>query len=150
MRSRCCPVCVCVCVCISPLLTFERLNQSLLNLVRISQHLSPSQRLIKKSLPLVCVSVFVFPYRCQVTARFGKNPPIVARQWLGRNVIAVTNTHATIEELLDTSFSMRSLSYQETLAISSSQNVLFPFCAFTIFDISLIIYIFILWGTYIY
>jgi hypothetical protein len=31
---------------------------------------------------------------------------IVARQWLGRNVTAVTNTEATIEELLDASFSM--------------------------------------------
>jgi hypothetical protein len=31
-------------------------------------------------------------------------PPIVARQRLGRNVTAVTNTHATIEELLDESF----------------------------------------------
>jgi hypothetical protein len=34
-------------------------------------------------------------------------PPIVARQRLGRNVTAVTNTHATIEELLDASFSCR-------------------------------------------
>jgi hypothetical protein len=43
-------VCVCVyvcvggCVCIPPLLTFECLDQSLWNLVRISRHLSPSQR----------------------------------------------------------------------------------------------------------
>jgi hypothetical protein len=37
-------VAVCVCVCVSPLLTFECLNQSLWNLVRISWHLSPSQR----------------------------------------------------------------------------------------------------------
>jgi hypothetical protein len=41
----------------------------------------------------------------------GKNP-IVARQWLGRNVTAVTNTHATTEELLDASFSMWPVSYQ--------------------------------------
>jgi hypothetical protein len=34
---------VCEHLCI-PLLTFERLNQSLLNLVRISRHLCPSQR----------------------------------------------------------------------------------------------------------
>jgi hypothetical protein len=34
--------------------------------------------------------------------RPGKNRPVVARQWLGRNVAAVTNTHETIEELLDT------------------------------------------------
>jgi hypothetical protein len=39
-------------------------------------------------------------------------PPIVARQRLGKNVSAVTNTHATIEELLDESFSMWAVSYQ--------------------------------------
>jgi hypothetical protein len=44
--------------------------------------------------------------------RFGKKNPIVARQRLGRNVTAVTNTDATIEELLDASFSMRPVSYQ--------------------------------------
>jgi hypothetical protein len=41
-----------------------------------------------------------------------KNPRIVARQRLGRNVTAVTNTHATIEELLDVSCSMWPVSYQ--------------------------------------
>jgi hypothetical protein len=35
---------------------------------------------------------------------------IVARQWLGRNA-AVTNTHATIEELLDGLFSLWPVSY---------------------------------------
>jgi hypothetical protein len=39
-------------------------------------------------------------------------PPIVARQRLGKNVTAATNRHATIEELLDASSSMRSMSYQ--------------------------------------
>jgi hypothetical protein len=38
--------------------------------------------------------------------------PIVPRQGLGENITAATNTHATIEELLDASFSMRSVSYQ--------------------------------------
>jgi hypothetical protein len=38
--------------------------------------------------------------------------PIVARQRLGRNVTAVTNTRATIQELLDASFSMWPVSYQ--------------------------------------
>jgi hypothetical protein len=33
-----------------------------------------------------------------------KNPPIVARQRLGRDVTAVTNTHVTIEEMLGASF----------------------------------------------
>jgi hypothetical protein len=44
--------------------------------------------------------------------RLGKSPPIVARQRLGRNVTAVTNARATIEELLDASFSMWPVSYQ--------------------------------------
>jgi hypothetical protein len=38
--------------------------------------------------------------------------PIAARQRLGRNVTAVMNTHATIEELLDASFSVWPVSYQ--------------------------------------
>jgi hypothetical protein len=55
----------------------------------------------------------------------GKSPPIVARQRLGRNVTAVTNTHVTIEELLDASFWMSPVSLQGKYAISSSQNFLF-------------------------
>jgi hypothetical protein len=43
--------------------------------------------------------------------------PVVARQRLGKNVIVATNTHETIEEMLDASISMQ--------AISSSQNFLF-------------------------
>jgi hypothetical protein len=39
-------------------------------------------------------------------------PPSIARQRIGKNVTVATNTHATIEELLDASFSMRSVSYQ--------------------------------------
>jgi hypothetical protein len=56
--------------------------------------------------------------------QLGKNPVIIARQWLSRNVTVVTNTHATIEELLDASFSMWPMSYQGKYAISSSQNFL--------------------------
>jgi hypothetical protein len=44
--------------------------------------------------------------------RLGKNPTIIARQRLGRNVAAITNTHSTIEKLLDASFPMWPLSYQ--------------------------------------
>jgi hypothetical protein len=44
--------------------------------------------------------------------RLDKNSPTVARQRLGRNVTAVTNTHATIEDLLNSSFSMWPVSYQ--------------------------------------
>jgi hypothetical protein len=39
-------------------------------------------------------------------------PLIVARQRLGKKVTAATNTNATIEKLLDVSFSMRSVSYK--------------------------------------
>jgi hypothetical protein len=39
-------------------------------------------------------------------------PPIVARQQLGKNVTASTNTYAAIEELMDASFSMRSVVHQ--------------------------------------
>jgi hypothetical protein len=35
-------------------------------------------------------------------------PPKVARQRLGKHVPAATNTHATVKELLDPVFSMRS------------------------------------------
>jgi hypothetical protein len=51
--------------------------------------------ILHKSLPRLCLYVY---------------PPIVARQRLGKNVTAATNTHATIE-LLD-AFYMRSVSYQ--------------------------------------
>jgi hypothetical protein len=46
--------------------------------------------------------------------------PLVARQRLGKNVTAATNTQAAIEELLDASFYMLSVSYQGKKAISSS------------------------------
>jgi hypothetical protein len=39
-------------------------------------------------------------------------PTLVARQQLGKNVTAAMNTQGTIGELLNTSFSMRSVSYQ--------------------------------------
>jgi hypothetical protein len=54
-----------------------------------------------------------------------KNPTIVARQRLVRNDTAVTNTHATMEKLLDASFSMWPVSYQGKYVISSSQNFLY-------------------------
>jgi hypothetical protein len=40
------------------------------------------------------------------------NLPIVVRERLGRNVTAVKNTQAIIEELLDASFSMWLVSYE--------------------------------------
>jgi hypothetical protein len=42
-------------------------------------------------------------------------PRVIARQRLGKNVTAETNTHETIEELSDASFSMRSVSYQRKI-----------------------------------
>jgi hypothetical protein len=52
-------------------------------------------------------------------------PPTVARQGIGRNVTAATNIHATIEELLDASFSMWPVLYQGKWAISSYRNFLY-------------------------
>jgi hypothetical protein len=46
-------------------------------------------------------------------------------QRLGKKITAATNTHAAIEDLFDTSLSMRSMSYQGKEAIGSSQNFLF-------------------------
>jgi hypothetical protein len=65
----------------------------------------PQGKIYEKSIPEVlplsfdtfCISTCVFPF--------------VARQRLGQNFTAETNTHATIEELLDTSFPMRYVSY---------------------------------------
>jgi hypothetical protein len=54
--------------------------------------------------------------------QLGKHSTIVARQRLGKNVTGSTNTHI---ELLDASFSMRSVSYQRKQTISCSQNSLF-------------------------
>jgi hypothetical protein len=51
-------------------------------------------------------------------------PSIFARQRLGRNVTAVTNTHLAIEELLDGSFSVWPVSYEGKWAISSSKKFL--------------------------
>jgi hypothetical protein len=38
-------------------------------------------------------------------------PSIVARQRLGKNVTAATNTRERVEDLLDASFSIQSVSY---------------------------------------
>jgi hypothetical protein len=70
---------------------------------------------------LLCVSVYP-PFIA--SQWFGKNPLIIARQRLSRNVTAVVNTHATIEEFLDTSFTMWPVSYQGKQTISSSKNFL--------------------------
>jgi hypothetical protein len=61
----------------------------------------------------MCVCVFSLSLPGIVDRqRLGKHLPNVARQRLGRNVTAVTNTHAAMEELLDASFSIWPVSYQ--------------------------------------
>jgi predicted alpha/beta-hydrolase family hydrolase len=55
-----------------------------------------------------CLCIPVIVARQQLS----KNPLIVAGQRLGIKVTAVTNTHATIEELLCASFPMWPVSYQ--------------------------------------
>jgi hypothetical protein len=100
MRSRCC---LCVYVCVSPIVARQRLSKGsfIVAWQRLGKYplIVARQRLGKT--PLIVA-----------WQRLYKIPPIIARQQLGRNVTAVTTTHATIEELL---------------AISSSQNFLFLF-----------------------
>jgi hypothetical protein len=94
MRSHCC---LCVCQCIPPIVARKRLGRSPLIVAR---------QQLGKNPPIVA------------RQRLGKNPPVVARQRLSRNITAVTNTHATIEELLDASFLMWPMSYQGKYACS--------------------------------
>jgi hypothetical protein len=54
-------------------------------------------------------------------------PFTVVRQRLGKNVIAATNTHATIEEFLNASLSMQSVSYQRKVGDKFFHNFLFFF-----------------------
>jgi hypothetical protein len=63
--------------------------------------------------------------------------PIVARQRLGENITAATNTRTTIEAFLDMSFYVRSVWYQGKYEISSSQNFLFIFCKETLYIVTL-------------
>jgi hypothetical protein len=57
----------------------------------------------------LCVSL-ILPFVAR--QRLGKSTLIVAGQRLGRNVAAVTNIQATIEELLDASFSLWPVLFQ--------------------------------------
>jgi hypothetical protein len=72
------------------------------------------------------VCVFVFPlwnwisyqgiwtrlYKSHPSASLSVFSPVVARQRLGKNVTAATNTHTTTEESLGASFTMLSVSYR--------------------------------------
>jgi hypothetical protein len=61
-----------------------------------------------------------FPYFEKIKGRLMSSPCsvpvciplIVARQRLGKHILAATNTHATIEELLDAAFYVRCVSYR--------------------------------------
>jgi hypothetical protein len=79
---------------------------------------------INPSHQFVCLYVSPFIVAGQ---RLGKNLLIFARQRHSKNFIAVTNTHATVEKLLEASFSMRSVSYQGKQANNSSEKFLFIF-----------------------
>jgi hypothetical protein len=51
-------------------------------------------------------------------------PQIIARQRLGKNIIAATNTEEKIESLLNASFSMRSVSYRRKVCDYFSSELL--------------------------
>jgi hypothetical protein len=55
-------------------------------------------------------------------------PLIVAKQQMGKHVPAATNTHATVEELLDPSFSLRSVSYEKKVGCYFFQDLLVFYC----------------------
>jgi hypothetical protein len=136
IRSRCCP---CVCVCIPTIVARERVGKSPLIVARqrlcknppivarqsfgknplivARKRLGKNHRIVAQQRlgrsPLIDTRQWLGKNHPIIARqRLGKNPPIIARQWLSRNVTAVTNTHATIEELLDVSFSMWPMLYQ--------------------------------------
>jgi hypothetical protein len=45
--------------------------------------------------------------------------PIVAREWLGKNITAATNIHTTVEEMLDASLCVHSVSYHRGVCWSA-------------------------------
>jgi hypothetical protein len=112
MRSLCC-----VCVRVNPpIVARQRLGKN--------PPIVAKQRLGKNP-PIVARKRLGKNPRIVARQRLDKNPSIIARQRFGRNVTALTNTYATIEELLDASFSVWPVSYRGKQAISSSQNFLF-------------------------
>jgi hypothetical protein len=72
------------------------------------------------------VKKFLFSTSSRLVLGPNQPPPrIVARQRLGKHVPTGMNIHATIDELLDVSFSVWCTLYKGKLAITSSQNFLF-------------------------
>jgi hypothetical protein len=92
--------------------TSECLNQSSPNLVCISWHLSPSQR-HTSYIPPISLCLYMCPsYRCQAKARL--NVSLLSALGNGSvNMFLRQGIQATREELLDSSFSMLSASYQK-------------------------------------
>jgi hypothetical protein len=95
-----------LCVCVSPLIKFGKPQPIFMKLGMyvMAPEPIPMAYFINPSHQSVCL--YAYP---PIIAGQGlvKNSPIVTRQRLGKHVPAAINTHAKIEELLDTSFSMR-------------------------------------------
>jgi hypothetical protein len=129
MGSRC-SVCVCLCIPLivarqqlgknPPIVARQRLGSvKILTIVarqRLGRNVTAvtNTHITVEELLVALFSMWPVSYEGKFIppSLLGKNPLIVARRRLGRNVTAVTNTHATIEELLDASFSIWPVSYQ--------------------------------------
>jgi hypothetical protein len=92
MRSSCC-LCVCESPCPINFLMLEPVFMKL-GLHKMVPEPVSTAYVINASNQYVCLYVYV------------------AWQWLGKNVTAAMNTQTRIKDLLDASFSMRSMSYQ--------------------------------------
>jgi hypothetical protein len=97
MRSPCS-----VCVCASPHIKFRMSEQSFMKpgiYIMVPEPIL-TMYFINPTNQSVCLYLY---------------PSIVALQRFGKNVTAATNTHVTIEELLDALFSIWSVSYQKKI-----------------------------------
>jgi hypothetical protein len=61
------------------------------------------------------ISVAYFINLSHYSACLYMYPPYIAREWLSKNVTVAMNAHATVEEMLDALFSVRSVSYQRNI-----------------------------------
>jgi hypothetical protein len=75
-------------------------------------------------MPSEPISAAYFINRCHQSVCLYVYPPFVARKRLGKNVTAATNSHATIEELLDVSSYVPSVSYQRNISDKFSPELL--------------------------
>jgi hypothetical protein len=92
----------CLCLCESPPINFwipEPIFMKLGTCIKVAEPISVAY-FLSPSHQSVCLYVYA---------------PIVAKQQLGTNVTIATNVQTTIEELLDVSFSMQSMSYQRNV-----------------------------------